>query len=70
MKVDDLANLSSLARKIIQAHLDQGKTVNSLAVASGIHPSQLWLFMRGERGLTDASLEKIGRAIKENNKKR
>lgn len=69
MKVDDLANLSALSRKIIQGYLDQGKTMNSLATLANIHPSQLWLFMRGKRGLTDSSLEKIGRAIKEQSKK-
>jgi transposase-like protein len=69
MKIDDLENLTERAQKIIQEYLNTGKTINALAVKAGVHPTQLWLFMRNERGLTDKSLQKIGRAIKESSKK-
>jgi hypothetical protein len=66
MKIEDLENLSFEAKRIIQGYLDTGKTINALAVKAGVHPTQLWLFMRNERGLTDKSLQKIGKAIREN----
>jgi len=60
----DLSNLSQNCRDLIKKHLDKtGKTINALAVESGVHPTQLWLFMKGDRGLTDSSLQKIGEAI-------
>ena len=60
----DLSNLSQNCRDLIEKHLDKtGKTINALSVEAGVHPTQLWLFMKGERGLTDSSLEKIGKAI-------
>lgn len=64
MKINDLANLSEQARSLISEHLEKHeKTVNALSIEAGVHPTQLWLFLRGERGLTDTSLQKIGAAI-------
>ena len=42
------------------------ETISSIAGKSGIHPAQLLLFMRGERGLTTKSLSKIGKFLIEN----
>lgn len=42
------------------------ETISSIAAKSGIHPAQLLLFMRGERGLTTKSLSKIGKFLIEN----
>jgi|31_taG_2_1085359.scaffolds.fasta_scaffold11639_3 transposase-like protein len=66
MKAKDLENITEETKRIIQEYLNAGNTVNSLAVEADLHPSQIWLFMRNERGLTDKSLQKIGKAINEN----
>jgi hypothetical protein len=64
MTVLDLSNISSESRKIINKYLEKsGKTVNAFAKEAGVHPTQLWLFLREQRGLTDTSLQKIGAAI-------
>jgi hypothetical protein len=64
MTIKDLANLQENVRGMISNHLDKtGKTINALSVEAGIHPTQLWLFIKGERGLTAGSLEKLGRAM-------
>jgi hypothetical protein len=69
MKIKDLANLSNEARDLISRHLkDNDISVNALAIDAGVHPTQLWLFLRGDRGLTDSSLQKIGQAIERNKK--
>lgn len=65
MNKRDLSELTERSIELIQSYLDkEDKTINALAVEAGVHPTQLWLFMRGERGLTTSSLEKIGKAIK------
>ena len=62
-----LASISIQARILIKDHLkESGKSVNKLAKQSGVHPTQLYLFLNGERGLTDSSLAKIGRAMENN----
>ena len=69
MKIKDLANLSNEARDLISMYLkDNDISVNALAIDAGVHPTQLWLFLRGDRGLTDSSLQKIGQAIEQNKK--
>jgi hypothetical protein len=69
MTIKDLSQLSDRSRKLIQDHMDKhGRSVNYLAVKAGVHPTQLWLFLRGERGLTDSSLAKIGKALQEDSK--
>jgi hypothetical protein len=69
MKIKDLANLSNEARDLISRYLkDNDISVNALAIDAGVHPTQLWLFLRGDRGLTDSSLQKIGQAIERNKK--
>jgi plasmid maintenance system antidote protein VapI len=64
MEIQDLSNISNEARRLINEHLEKtNTTVNALATDAGVHPTQLWLFIRSERGLTDSSLQKIGQAI-------
>ena len=71
MTIKDLANISAESRKIINDYLSKsGQTVNAFAKEAGIHPTQLWLFIREERGLTDASLQKIGTTILKNQSKK
>jgi len=69
MTNNDLANLRKEAQKLIKAYIDADKmrSISGLAKEAKIHPAQLLLFMRGERGLTDTSLSRIGQVI--NNKK-
>lgn len=64
INADQLKAISLMARILIEDHLkESGKSVNKLARQSGVHPTQLYLFLKGERGLTDSSLAKIGKAI-------
>lgn len=59
-----LAAISNQARILIKDHLKKNsKSVNKLAKQSGVHPTQLYLFLDGKRGLTNSSLEKIGQAM-------
>lgn len=65
ISADQLSAISLMARILIENHLkEKGKSVNKLAKESGVHPTQLYLFLKGERGLTDSSLAKIGEAMK------
>jgi hypothetical protein len=69
MTITDLSCLSSEARRLINIHLEKtGTSVNALASEAGVHPTQLWLFLRSERGLTDSSLQKLGIAIEKSQK--
>ena len=63
MKAKQLANLNEECRILIQSYLDKGNSINKLSEKSGVHSNQLWFFLRGERGLTIATLEKIGKAL-------
>lgn len=59
----ELSILGSEARRIIQDYLNKGNSIHKLSKKAGVHSSQLWLFMREQRGLTTDTLEKIGKAI-------
>ena len=64
MTTKDLKNLRKEVQTMVQKHLEKtGKTASSLANEAGIHPAQLLLFMRSERGLTDTSLMRLGEVI-------
>lgn len=64
MTANDLQNIRQETQRLIQAHLNKtGKSVSALAAEAGIHPAQLLLFMKDERGLTDSSLAKIGSVL-------
>ena len=64
MKAIYLRDLKKESKKIINAHIEKyNKTESGFAKECGIHPAQMILYMRGERGLTVDSLEKIGRVI-------
>jgi len=61
----ELSILGSEARRMINEYLSKGNSMHKLAKKAGIHSSQLWLYVREKRGLTDTSLEKIGKALSE-----
>lgn len=63
MNAKQLSKITEEAKRLIQSHIDKGNTINSLAVESKVNPIQIWKFMRGEQGLTDTTLAKIGKAI-------
>ena len=67
MNSKDLANIKTESRRIIKEYLkSSGITINRLAVKSEVHPTQLYLFIDGKRGLTDTSLAKLGKYIENN----
>lgn len=64
MTKKDLKNLSTECRKLINSYLDKKEmSINALAVKAKVHPTQLYLYLKEERGLTDSSLEKIGKVL-------
>lgn len=64
MNAKDLKNLRGRSQKIIKDHIKKyDKTESGFAKECGIHPAQLLLYMRSERGLTVDSLMKVGDVI-------
>jgi hypothetical protein len=64
MNNKDLMNLGDESRRLINNYLIlKGMSKNALAVKSGVHPTQLYLYLNNQRGLTNASLEKIGKIL-------
>ena len=69
MKAKDLKNLTKLSQKLVKEHLTKhNKSESGFAKECSIHPAQLLLFMRNERGLTAKSLESIGEIIYKHDK--
>jgi len=62
MNPKQLSDIIPNTQTLINAYLKRkpNETISSVAKGAGIHPAQLLLFMRGERGLTTKSLSKIG----------
>ena len=62
MNPKQLADIIPNTQNLVNAYLKHKpeETISSVAAKAGIHPAQLLLFMRGERGLTTKSLSKIG----------
>lgn len=66
MNKEDLVYLRRNVQKLVEEYIQKtGKTQSKIANEAGIHPAQLLLFMRDERGLTDSSLMKLGKVINE-----
>jgi plasmid maintenance system antidote protein VapI len=64
MTKKDLMNLGTESRMLINKYLEKNNvSINALAVKAGVHPTQLYLYLNNQRGLTDSSLEKIGRVL-------
>jgi plasmid maintenance system antidote protein VapI len=63
-----LANIKKGTQNLIEDYLKRNpdETQSGFATKIGIHPAQMLLFMRNERGLTDKSLGRIGKFLTEN----
>ena len=63
-----LANIKKGTQKLVEDYLTRNpdETQSGFANKVGIHPAQMLLFMRNERGLTDKSLARIGKFLTEN----
>jgi hypothetical protein len=74
MKSIDLKNLNANTRKMILDYLAiTGITLNAFARESGVHQNQLWLYLYSgdpNKGLHSTTMEKIGKYINENQKKK
>tara|TARA_R110001632_G_scaffold32755_1_gene84470 strand:+ start:278 stop:487 length:210 start_codon:yes stop_codon:yes gene_type:complete len=69
MTAKDLKNVRQETQSIVEKYLAKtGKSITGLAKEAKIHPAQLLLFMRGDRGLTDTSMSRIGEVITNNKK--
>ena len=67
MTAKELRNIRLESQKLINEYLSKtGKSQSQLAKEAKIHPAQLLLFMKNERGLTDSSLSKLGVIIDSN----
>ena len=60
-----LANVRVGTQNLMKEFLKKNppETESGLAIKIGIHPAQMLLFMRNERGLTDKSLSRIGKYL-------
>ena len=65
-----LANIRQGTQELLQQYLLDNKeeTKSGLATKIGIHPLQMLAYLKGERGLTDKSLQKIGKFLLNNSK--
>lgn len=74
MKAIDLKNLNANTRKMILDYIAiNGMTLNAFARESGVHQNQLWLYLHSgdpNKGLHSTTMEKIGKYINENQKKK
>ena len=59
-----LKNLTTDCRDIINNHiLEKNMSVHGFAKLCGVHPTQLYLFLNGDRGLNLTTMQKIGDVI-------
>jgi hypothetical protein len=64
MTAKELSNLTDESIALIQKYMkEQNVTNHHLAKEAGVQATQLWLFLNKQRGLTNSSLEKIGKVI-------
>lgn len=64
MTAKDLQNIRTETQNLVNKYCEKtGTSLTALAKQAEIHPAQLLLFMRSERGLTDTSLSRIGKVI-------
>lgn len=64
MTKKDLMNLGDESRRLINAYLEKKEiSINALAIKAEVHPTQLYLYLNSQRGLTDSSLMKIGKVL-------
>ena len=65
-----LANIKKGTQNLVNDYLRRNpkETQSGFANKVGVHPAQMLLFMRDERGLTDKSLAKIGKFLIEKSK--
>ena len=64
MTAKDLKNIRQETILLIKEYCESTNTsYTALALQAGIHPAQLLKFVRGEQGLTDTTLSKIGSLI-------
>jgi antitoxin component HigA of HigAB toxin-antitoxin module len=69
MTAKELSNLTDESIKLIQKYMkEQNVTNHHLAKEAGVQATQLWLFLNKQRGLTNTSLEKIGKVIAQHQK--
>jgi predicted transcriptional regulator len=61
IKKSQLVNLTKDCQGIINDHIEEHNlSVHAFAKLCGIHPNQLYLFLRGERGLNLTTMQRIG----------
>ena len=64
MEAKDLKNLTKDCQRVIKDHLKKEKmSVNALAKSAKVHPTQLHLFIKGERGLNLTTMQKLADVI-------
>ena len=60
-----LANIRKGTQELLRQYLldNPKETKSGLAAKIGIHPLQMLAYLRGERGLTDKSLQRVGKFL-------
>tara|TARA_B110000908_G_scaffold163054_1_gene209231 strand:+ start:98 stop:316 length:219 start_codon:yes stop_codon:yes gene_type:complete len=61
---DQLENLVKDCRSIIKDYMkSKDLSVHAFAVLTGVHPNQMYLFIKGDRGLNLTTMQKIGKIV-------
>jgi len=64
IKVDQLKNIDSDLRKIINTYIDEKKmSVHGFAKMCGVHPNQMYMFLNMDRGLNITTVQRIGEIL-------
>ena len=70
MTSKDLSNINSIVRKMITDHITKnGMSIASFSRESGVHQSQLWMYLNtpeDKKGLHSSTIEKIGKYLHKN----
>lgn len=56
-----MKNLIADCRNLIEEHIKKnGLTIHAFAVQCNVHPNQMYMFLRADRGLNLTTMQKIG----------
>jgi lambda repressor-like predicted transcriptional regulator len=70
MTAKELSSINTVIRKMITDHMTKnGMTIASFSRESGVHQSQLWMYLNtpgNKKGLHSSTIEKIGKYLHKN----
>jgi predicted transcriptional regulator len=64
IKTEQLQNLVKDCRSIINAYIKENDmSVHGFSKMTGVHPNQMYLFLKADRGLNLTTMQKIGEIL-------